>query len=1137
MVGTGLGVDASDSALNAALAAEARACERSRRVCHRMRSRHLQLLHALSERNRERNEQQQQQEEQRQEELRARKREFLFRDAAGSGSSADVPPPTGGGAGDAVVAAASDGAAAAVAATLGASGGNAPSDGSDGGGRSLSASRSAAGLSETDVLREKRLWQHRCNMSIERRQEDALRRLANDQQMERVKLERERLKREWRAHNARRYLLLNCRDVQLREYLENKGKPRALPKLPSQSPRRSGSGAADSELCVQGGLVRSPGGSCPLGGPEDETQDQPEPTTPANAASPKSNGPHSPARDASGQLAAAALTPKASGHQHAWGSASPQAPASSAHKHVAINGLSKYLGRVRMSRAAAHCSDMAEWKRRHGCPAASKVFICNGGYPDFRDALLNRGWFQNHDKDSRHFDLKWGMANDIDHERLRPDQIVNHFDRCRDLTTKIGLSLNLRSAVWHCATDADEFYPRVYDLYDPAERADFVANFKFTKAESILRQFIQHVDSGADMTFSVDVLSEATKICMRLLTDVDEVIDCPELAEGLAGVSTAEWALLKRVCLEDVSKRLEQVPKEKELEEMIHRKPVSSIAIDKRNAAVGASSDAERRGSFPQPKKCTKKKKKDSTEQLALHAESASVLGSPRGQHFLRQARSVIRELELKSAQHTLHGTRNAWIVKPAGKSRGRGVQVIRELDEIFRATESDGHQWICQKYIENPQLIHGYKFDIRQWVLVTDWNPLTVYLWQQPYVRFAGQKYDGSLANLSEYMHLVNNSIIKHMHGFEEKNMDLGASGYMWFRQQYQEWLHSVCCKRKRHRTPWLRPPPYTCATFGVRWEDVAFVAKEEDEEEEVEKEPPHQEEEPPEHSSDPSWAAAADASMRADSEGAVCSGEASPSGAEASPASAASQDEVDQLPDGRAIDTGSTGCDASDDEAVPGSPAAAEGAATEAAPPGSAGSDGAAAATSDCCEDGECEDVWESCIKPQIADIVIWSLLSVVDSIHHRKNSVELYGYDLMLSPGSDDQKPKVWLIEVNSSPACDYSTPVTTPLVKKMMEDTAKVMVDRREDPNCDTGEWVRLQHPCCCPRHVTCRHNCADRLEVHGIPVRPPKGAKRRRRKKKKKKEEEEPQPAGHGNADDGTSDAEVEDDDGECDAGP
>lgn len=42
--------------------------------------------------------------------------------------------------------------------------------------------------------------------------------------------------------------------------------------------------------------------------------------------------------------------------------------------------------------------------------------------------------------------------------------------------------------------------------------------------------------------------------------------------------------------------------------------------------------------------------------------------------------------------------------------------------------------------------------------------------------------------------------------------------------------------------------------------------------------------------------------------------------------------------------------------------------------------------------------------------------------EMIEHRKNSWELYGFDYMV-----DSSYNAWLIEINSSPACDYSTKV--------------------------------------------------------------------------------------------------------------
>lgn len=67
-------------------------------------------------------------------------------------------------------------------------------------------------------------------------------------------------------------------------------------------------------------------------------------------------------------------------------------------------------------------------------------------------------------------------------------------------------------------------------------------------------------------------------------------------------------------------------------------------------------------------------------------------------------------------------------------------------------------------------------------------------------------------------------------------------------------------------------------------------------------------------------------------------------------------------------------------------------------------------------------------------------------------------MYGIDLMI----DDQLNS-WLIEVNSSPAMDYSTPITERMVKEISEDMIKVAVDNnhgRKKELEDIGKFVCL-----------------------------------------------------------------------------
>ena len=114
-----------------------------------------------------------------------------------------------------------------------------------------------------------------------------------------------------------------------------------------------------------------------------------------------------------------------------------------------------------------------------------------GGYPDFKNALLQRGWVKNPDSKSPCYELKFTlMGKDIDYGSLNETQIVNHFEKANALTTKVGISRSLRNLIWFNNVDIDAFYPRCYDCNDESEFEDFLEDFKTTKAESILKLYM-----------------------------------------------------------------------------------------------------------------------------------------------------------------------------------------------------------------------------------------------------------------------------------------------------------------------------------------------------------------------------------------------------------------------------------------------------------------------------------------------------------------------------------------------------------------------------------------------------------------------------------------------------------------------
>ncbi|XP_032477958.1 tubulin polyglutamylase TTLL5 isoform X1 [Phocoena sinus] len=101
---------------------------------------------------------------------------------------------------------------------------------------------------------------------------------------------------------------------------------------------------------------------------------------------------------------------------------------------------------------------------------------------------------------------------------------------------------------------------------------------------------------------------------------------------------------------------------------------------------------------------------------------------------------------------------RGPWIVKPVASSRGRGVYLINNPNQI-----SLEENILVSRYINNPLLIDDFKFDVRLYVLVTSYDPLVIYLYEEGLARFATVRYDQGTKNIrNQFMHLTNYSVNK---------------------------------------------------------------------------------------------------------------------------------------------------------------------------------------------------------------------------------------------------------------------------------------------------------------------------------------------------------------------------------------
>ena len=144
------------------------------------------------------------------------------------------------------------------------------------------------------------------------------------------------------------------------------------------------------------------------------------------------------------------------------------------------------------------------------------------------------------------------------------------------------------------------------------------------------------------------------------------------------------------------------------------------------------------------------------------------------------------------------------YIIKPRSSSRGRGIRMLKRLSDVrHRNGNGAPRECLVQRYIKNPLLIGGFKFDMRIYMLVTCFDPLRVYLSTEGLARFATEPYSADNSRLKvRRAHLTNVSVNSKSSKFVA-NVDAERDG------EGSKWtLHAL----RRHLE----------GTMGVAWEPI---------------------------------------------------------------------------------------------------------------------------------------------------------------------------------------------------------------------------------------------------------------------------------------------------------------------------
>ncbi|PPK53328.1 tubulin--tyrosine ligase family protein [Marinobacter persicus] len=94
------------------------------------------------------------------------------------------------------------------------------------------------------------------------------------------------------------------------------------------------------------------------------------------------------------------------------------------------------------------------------------------------------------------------------------------------------------------------------------------------------------------------------------------------------------------------------------------------------------------------------------------------------------------------------------WLLKPKNASKGKGIRLVDDPANVPMDAS-----WLIQEYLEHPHTMHGRKYVLRLYVLVSSVTPFRVYVYHQGFAKLASLPYNDENAS-NPYSYLTNPDI-----------------------------------------------------------------------------------------------------------------------------------------------------------------------------------------------------------------------------------------------------------------------------------------------------------------------------------------------------------------------------------------
>ncbi|KAA6394327.1 MAG: putative tubulin-tyrosine ligase family protein [Streblomastix strix] len=616
---------------------------------------------------------------------------------------------------------------------------------------------------------------------------------------------------------------------------------------------------------------------------------------------------------------------------------------------------------------------------------------------DVRKALEDRAWTECKDPD---YDFGWAIkAKELLWNEINSVQIVNHFQCSTSITTKGGLYHSLKSNAGWEGINHSKFFPLCFDLRDRDEKKDFVSTFRLGKCLRILRQFVRENDKEI-----IEKKKNQKGLKPIKCTRYSQSVVHKALLYSEAFIHNQwEWAQ------ESDDKEESEINKEYkviEIDKLENNQQLGNIKLDQSlyqySAAVCqrmTEDDWNEIGNdcVERISSITQGLKQQSKSLYSSH--TPSTLPIPSISELIQRSKQAIQVLlipkiapNIQSLEKLGH-KKNVWIVKPVGKSRGRGIECFSSLNKIMQYIKTGEDNYIVQKYIEKPLLIHGHKFDIRLWVLVTSLTPLTIWRWKRPYFRLSSLPY--TLDSLDKIVHLTNNIVQVESSMFGCLDADEAPEDKNDDKQKEKEKEKENKKKKKK---------------FGDSNQIDKDIIEDDDDDDDDDNVTVVQAVKGIEGCEGNMWHLRHFEKYLHELEIGKIKDEDMMARAKALIRKNFNEKEINNQKNNNQSSSSSSSSSSSQSQTI----------------------------SSPQQQLFPYHTLWNTSTWPQIKDIINSAIKCGRDGIRERKASFEIYGFDFMI-----DENMKPWLIEINSSPCMAHSTPIVTDLIQSAVNDTLKVL----------------------------------------------------------------------------------------------